>query len=578
LLVFFDMLKFYLNKRILVGFSVALGILSWLAITSYQNKRELIRSNELVVHTIDVLYNTERALSITTNIELGQRGYAVTGNEAFLRTYEKAAAEIHEQVENLRILTFDNPNQRIRIEKLKLNINRLLTFADAAVCKRKISFELARDENATLKGKEFLDAVRAVIADIEKEENELLHARNSLNDRHIEKFNLTFISLLGASGVILVCIFYAINVTLKARLESENRLTNALTEISDLYDNAPCGYHSLDKNGAFVNINNTLCQWLGYSKSEIVNRLRFSDIISDEDKLTFQEKFSAFKAKGEVYGLEFCLKRKDGTQFPVILSSVAITDDEGQYIKSRSITIDNTDRKIAETQIKNLNQELEAFTYSVSHDLRAPLRSIDGYARILQEDYAEKLDTEGKRVLSVVMNNAKRMGKLIDDLLDFARLGRKEIVPSQVDMNIIVAHIANELIEREKNVDVKIQRLHNAPVDIDMIRQVWENLISNAIKYSAKQKKAIIEISSEQLDGEVLYKIKDNGVGFEMQYVNKLFGVFQRLHKIQDFAGTGVGLAIVKRIIDRHKGRVWAEGKVDRGATFYFTIPNENGK
>lgn len=572
--------KFYFDKRILIGFLLAMFILSWLAISSYFNTQKLVQSSAMVAHTLDVLYNTERVLAITTNIELGQRGYTITGNENFLQAYRKGMSEVNEFVAKLATLTRDNPQQQVRVGMLQEKIAKLADFSSRTIDKRKTSFEVARDENATLRGKILLDSIRGIIEKIEVEENNLLKARRDQTDEGIVKFNITFISLLTTTGIILLAIFYAINVNLKARLESEQRLQSASNEIRDLYDNAPCGYHSLDDDGNFVNINNTLANWLGYSKEQLVQRMKFSDIISESDKPVFSERFAEFKQRGEIYDLEFCFKRKNGTEFPVILSAIAIYDEQGKYIKSRSITINNTERKQAETEIKNLNHELEAFTYSVSHDLRAPLRSIDGYARILQEDYSNTLDPEGQRVLNVVMNNAKRMGKLIDDLLDFARLGRKEAIKTQVNMNVIVNNIAKELVdhERGRHIDVKVHPLESVAVDMDMIRQVWENLISNAIKYSGKKENARIDITSTRNANEVIYCVQDNGVGFDMQYVGKLFGVFQRLHKIQDFNGTGVGLAIVKRIIERHGGRVWAEGRLNDGASFYFTIPNEHGK
>jgi PAS domain S-box-containing protein len=572
--------KFYFNKRILIGFLLALFILSWLAISSYFNTKKLITSSEKVAHTFDVLYNTERVLSITTNIELGQRGYTITGNASFLQAYRSGMSEVNEYLGKLAALTNDNANQQARVRILKETIGQLADFSSRTIEKRKTGFEVARDENATLRGKVLLDSIRNIILEIETEENRLLKARTAETDDRITQVNITFISLLMTSAIILLTIFYAINVNLKARLDSEERLKSAANEIRDLYDHAPCGYHSLDDKGLFVNINNTLCEWLGYSKEQIVNKMNFTDIISENDKATFADRFEKFKEQGEIYDLEFCFKRKNETEFPVILSAIAIKDEEGRYVKSRSITINNTDRKKAEMEIKNLNHELEAFTYSVSHDLRAPLRSIDGYARILQEDYATTLDDEGKRVLNVVMNNARRMGKLIDDLLDFARLGRKEITRTQVNMTIVVNNIVKELVDQERgrHIDVQVHSLEPAAVDMDMIRQVWENLISNAVKYSGKKEAAVIEITSSKKAYETVYCVKDNGVGFEMQYVGKLFGVFQRLHKIQDFSGTGVGLAIVRRIIERHGGKVWAEGKINEGASFYFTIPHEHGK
>jgi signal transduction histidine kinase len=223
------------------------------------------------------------------------------------------------------------------------------------------------------------------------------------------------------------------------------------------------------------------------------------------------------------------------------------------------------------SKLEAINKELEAFTYSVSHDLRAPLRSISGYAKILNEDYGSGLDEEGKKLIDIVVKNASKMGNLIDDLLDFSRLGKKEMIISKINMKDMVRLIAKDL--NTYNAEVWIKDLESASVDITMIKQVWINLISNAFKYSQNKEKIKIEIGSDYNGVEDVFFIKDNGIGFDMRYVHKLFGVFQRLHKVHEFEGTGVGLAIVQRIIHRHGGRVWAEGKVNEGAVFYFSIP-----
>jgi PAS domain S-box-containing protein len=572
------MLKFYFDKRIISGLLVALAILFSLAYLSYKNKNSLVSSSDSVAHTLDVLFQAERVLTIATNLELGQRGFTITGNDTFLITFNRARIEIEEPIRRLDSLTRDNVSQQKKILRLEAMLGRILTFSENAVIVRRESMEKAMALNSSLEGKMTLDSIRGTIADVQAEEHRLLKIRTERNQSEITRFNRTSIYLVVAITLLLLLIFYTINVNLKARIESEEKLNSALHEIEDLYNNAPCGYHSLNEKGIIVNVNNTLCNWLGYTREELIGKCAFIDILADESKNVFRNEFSKFKLKGSVYDLEFNLVRKNATEFPVALSAVALWDETGTFVKSRAVTIDNTDRKKAESEIMNLNHELEAFTYSVSHDLRAPLRSIDGYARILQEDYAEKLDEEGKRVTNVIMNNAKRMGKLIDDLLEFARLGRKELQRSTVDMTGLVNSIKKELIDEEKSrmIEVKVNALHPVPVDIDMIKQVWLNLLSNAIKYTGKRPNANIEISSHQFDHSVQYSIKDNGVGFDMVYVAKLFAVFQRLHRIQDFSGTGVGLAIVKRIVEKHNGRVWAEGRLNEGATFYFSIPITN--
>jgi signal transduction histidine kinase len=221
-------------------------------------------------------------------------------------------------------------------------------------------------------------------------------------------------------------------------------------------------------------------------------------------------------------------------------------------------------------ELEAVNRELESFSYSVSHDLRAPLRAIDGYARMLQEDYGGRLDAEGARLLGVVRANAGRMGQLIDDLLAFSRLSRQQPATARVEMERLAREVADEL-RGERPVD--IAPLPPAHADGALVKQVWVNLIGNALKYSAKKPEPRVEIGACEEGEDNVYWVRDNGAGFDMRYAAKLFGVFQRLHRADEFEGTGVGLAIVQRIVSRHGGRVWAEGKPGEGASFFFTLP-----
>jgi len=224
-------------------------------------------------------------------------------------------------------------------------------------------------------------------------------------------------------------------------------------------------------------------------------------------------------------------------------------------------------------QLNSLNQELESFSYSVSHDLRAPLRAITGYSKIFEEEYDQTMDDEARLLIAKILYNAGKMGTLIDDLLQFSKLGRKEVQKKEIDVEQLVKKIAEEHNHGLKKAEVAIGKIHPSKADPALITQVWINLISNAIKYSAKSAHPKIEIGSEKSDKEILYHIKDNGAGFDMNYADKLFGVFQRLHDEKEFEGTGIGLAIVQRIVSRHGGTIRAEGKVNEGATFYFSLP-----
>jgi light-regulated signal transduction histidine kinase (bacteriophytochrome) len=293
--------------------------------------------------------------------------------------------------------------------------------------------------------------------------------------------------------------------------------------------------------------------------------------------------------------VEIPILRTNGTVRTVLWNSATLLGDDG---KTAVATIaqgqDITERKRAGEEILRLNQaleeraaeleasnkELESFSYSVSHDLREPLRTVDGFSRILQKDYADKLDAEGQRLINIIRGGTQKMAKLISDLLSFSRIGRKGMELSEIDMVELVEKVSMELRSAvpERKLRFNIKKLPTAQGDPAMIRQVMINLLSNAIKFTREKRLAVIEVGSIARDGENIYYVKDNGVGFDPEYKDKLFRIFQRLHSEEEFEGTGVGLAIVQRIIHRHGGRVLAEGEVGHGATFYFTLPGKDGK
>jgi len=229
-------------------------------------------------------------------------------------------------------------------------------------------------------------------------------------------------------------------------------------------------------------------------------------------------------------------------------------------------------------QLETANRELEAFSYSVSHDLRAPLRGIDSFSRMVIEDYGPKLDDEGRRMLNVVRSESQRMGQLIDDLLQFSRVGRLEMRLQCIDMTALVQAVITKLnLPPARQRQISLLPLPDAYGDRALIQQVWVNLLSNAVKFTSHQPAPFIEVGASFAQGLYTYQVKDNGAGFDARYVHKLFGVFQRLHTEDEFEGTGVGLALVQRIVHRHGGNVRAEGEVNKGATFYFSLPALKG-
>ncbi|NCU04537.1 MAG: HAMP domain-containing protein, partial [Chitinophagaceae bacterium] len=225
-------------------------------------------------------------------------------------------------------------------------------------------------------------------------------------------------------------------------------------------------------------------------------------------------------------------------------------------------------------QLEQANKELEAFSYSVSHDLRAPLRAVGGYAAMLNEDHAASLDDEGKRIAAAIVKNAGMMGQLIDDLIGFSRINRKQANVQEINMQQMVEQVVEELKAQRPNKNYRfvIHALPACKTDPQLIKQVWLNLVDNAMKYSALEDEPVIEIGATHTNGKVEYYVKDNGVGFDMKYSDKLFGVFQRLHRQDEFEGTGIGLALVKRIVERQHGSLRAEGSIGSGAVFSFSF------
>jgi PAS domain S-box-containing protein len=567
----------YFHKKVWMGFISAITIIAWLAVVSFINNRKSEETSRRVAHTNRVLFHSERILALAVDLESGQRGFALTGLKTFLEPVHRSANFLGDHIQSLMVLTADNAKQGDRLERLKRVVSKKISFTRQAIeMRQNKGLDSVVVLTATLQGQMLMEEIRGIIAEIQRDEHQLLDERTKLTQARIEAFDAAFTGMLLATVVILITVFYMIYISLKQRTKAEQSLREASLRIQDMYDNAPCGYHSVNAQGMFIEINNTWLQWLKYSREEVINKMHFVDILTPKSAAEFHEHFVRFMKEGAVHDLSFEVVRKDGTCFIILLNSIAVFDANGNFLKSRSTVLDYTQQRKSLEKIEQLNQELESFSYSVSHDLRAPLRSIDGYTQILLEDYAHNLDDEGKRVLNVVVNNARRMAKLIDDLLDFSRVGRKEVAKSVVNTEGIVRSVVSELLSHEdgRPIDITIGPLDPCDADPNLLRQVWVNLISNAIKYSRKKDRSVIEISSKNTPSEVTYTIKDNGTGFDMQYAHKLFGVFQRLHRQQEFEGTGVGLAIVHRIVTRHGGRVWAEGDVNRGASFHFSLPN----
>ena len=349
----------------------------------------------------------------------------------------------------------------------------------------------------------------------------------------------------------------------------------------------------LDPQGRILSWNAGAEAISGYRAEEIVGQ-HLSRLYPQEaiDQGWPQHELAQAAAEGrfEDEGWRF---RKDGSRFWSNVTITALRDASGKLIGFSKVSRDLTERKRAEEKLAAFNEqlqrtnqeltaantELEAFSYSVSHDLRAPLRAIDGFSQILLQEYSAALPADAQEYLRDVRTNTKYMGQLVDDLLALARLGRQPLNMQTTEPEAIVRRCLGEL-QREcpgRRIEIVVGQLPACSADPALLKQVWMNLLSNALKYTSRREAARVEIGGEQSNstGRPTYFVKDNGIGFDMRLADKLFGVFQRLHTAEEYEGTGVGLAIVQRIIQRHGGRIWAVGQPGRGATFSFTLPNE---
>lgn len=370
------------------------------------------------------------------------------------------------------------------------------------------------------------------------------------------------------------------------RRQAEAALKASESRYKMLFEYAPDGIVIADSDNNYLDANASICRMLGYSREEMIH-MRAADVVMPGVILQGPVTQEGNGDRHSQYHWRWKFRRKDGTTFTAEVIASMIPD--GNML---GMIRDITERQRAEEAIQELNaqlekrvvertakleaanQELEAFSYSVSHDLRAPLRAVDGFSQAMLEDYADQLPAEGRRYLETIRQGAQKMGALIDDLLTFSRLSRQPLQFQEINTLGLVRSVIEDLRldETGGQLDVRLGDLPTCQGDPALLRQVWINLISNAVKYSRKRERAVVEIGCETSPERDVYFVRDNGTGFDMRYYDKLFGVFQRLHRAEDYEGTGVGLAIVQRIIHRHGGRVWAESAVDQGAVFYFTL------
>lgn len=355
---------------------------------------------------------------------------------------------------------------------------------------------------------------------------------------------------------------------------SHEEMEAMLERYTDLYDFAPIGYFTLDLGGVIRGANLAGAALLELDRSRLIGR-SFEALVVPGARGAFGEFLAAVAAHREQGALELELQRgpvhrENLTRFVQIQAAISTSGQE-----YRIAAIDLTKRRQAEKELLSTIHDLRTFSYSVSHDLRTPLRTINSYATVLLEDFGESLNQEGRRLVQSIAQKAVNMGTLVDDLLRFSSNSMQELAVQPIDMTALSRELTGRLAGEHANrtIEFKVAELPGAVGDRSMIAQVLENLLSNAVKFSRMAAKPVIAVGSVESEQDNTYFVKDNGIGFDVKYVGSIFNVFQRLHGSADYEGAGVGLAIVEQIITKHGGRVWADSKQGKGATFYFTLP-----
>jgi PAS domain S-box-containing protein len=402
----------------------------------------------------------------------------------------------------------------------------------------------------------------------------------------------------------------------QARDETEE----ALEQYTELYDFAPVGYLTLNPDGIIRAANLAGAALLQLERSRLLGR-SFLGFVAPRERPAFSSFLARVAAGAGREAVELALaplhegdtllyariegvSDATGSKCRIAIIDISSRKEAEEELKrnhdhlewlvgerTRSLQTEITERRRAELELKELNatlelrvaertselqstvRDLQTFSYSISHDLRAPLRSINSFASVLLEDFSDDLHPEGKRLVNTIVQRTVTMGTLIDDLLSFSRISRQQLNPQPIDMTELARELIEKLSESGSRAAFQLPELPGVLGDRPMIAQVLENLLSNAVKFSRKVDEPRIELGALAGGSENIYFVKDNGIGFDMKYIDAIFGVFQRLHSSEDFEGTGVGLAIVEQVVTKHGGRVWAEGKPGEGATFYFSLP-----
>jgi PAS domain S-box-containing protein len=569
-------MKVSFANTILLGFTLCLAILSLIGFASYKVGVQYAESVSWIDHTHRVIETLDQILKDVKDAESGARGYIISNEESFLGPFHQSFHLKAEHIAKLKVLTADNPIQQNHIGRLDSLVDSKLSRLNEFIQTRKREgFNGSAFITNTGVGRQIMEKIAVLVGDMQEEERSLLKKRQ--NQLTINASLNRAVNVLGTLGALtmLIGLYFLLRSEMRRRNRAEAKMTKVNHFLNAILENIPNMIFVKDAPSLrFMRFNKAAEDLLGYDRKDLIGKNDY-DLFPKAQATFFTDKDRATIINKEVVTIqeEPIQTRLKGERW-LHTKKIPIYNEKGEPLYLLGISEDITEIKKQRDAIELHSKDLETFSYSVALDMRAPLNGINDAARILEEGYAEKPDAEGMRMLNILRSSSQTMSVLIQDLLAFGELNQQKILKKENNMNNLARSAfakASGTVEGNK-AEFLLHAVLPALGDESMINQILLILFSNASKYTSKNPKPIIEFGFLEQEGQTVYFVKDNGVGFDQKVSDKLFHVFLQLHQHAELEGTGVGLAIVDRIVTRHGGKVWAEGQAGKGATFYFTL------
>lgn len=620
-----------LARVLLLGFGVPALLITSVSLICLQSIRQSTRAGEEVQHTLVVMETIGSLETALADSISARRGHSLTGEEVFAEKFAASAAQADTALKRLAELVADNPQQAVRVQGISSLVGRRLARRRELIeLKKHGRLPASTEPEVVAEGQTMADTVRDSLREIRAAESQLLEQRkaaaNAAGRRALLLIGLAMALMLAT----LIPAARGIWVAFHAREEAEERVREQASLLELILESLSDGVAVADTHGKFLVFNRAAQDLTGQGAVDLPPSewsRAYATYVPWSNEIVPAEDLPLPRAmRGEVVDDALVeIRRADGQCHALLQVSgrplrdisgelrggvVVFRDVQERYrieqerqrlseelearvrertaelarvledLRRSEAEVLRTNQQLEErvrqrtAELEQVNKELEAFTYSTSHDLRAPLRHITGFARILAEDHGSRMTLEARHLLARIEQGGRNMGRLIDDLLHLSRMGRQPLLKAEVNLDVLATAARDECMRSANGRQIAwhLAPLGTAQCDAVLVKQVFLNLLSNAVKFTSTRESAQISVGRCGQNGEAVYFIRDNGVGFSMSTAKKLFGVFQRLHRQEEFEGTGVGLAIVQRIVQRHGGRVWAEAEPERGATFFFSL------